>query len=61
MTVVAIDTFSLPATDLNYPAITICNRNRYDVGEYIRSLSILYSTDKLHVFDYNMFLPAAKP
>ena len=35
---VAIETFSHPATDLIYPAITVCNRHKYDVGEYIRAV-----------------------
>ena len=33
-----ITTFSLPATTLKYPAITICKRYKYDVGEYLRSV-----------------------
>ena len=28
----------MPATDLPYPAITICNKNGYDVGEYLRAV-----------------------
>ena len=31
-------TFSMSATDLPYPAITICNKNGYDVGEYLRAV-----------------------
>ena len=34
----SIETFSLPATSLAYPAITVCNGYRYDVGEYIRAV-----------------------
>ena len=37
-TTVAIKTFSLPANDVPYPAITICNQNGYDVGEYLRAV-----------------------
>ncbi len=34
-----IDKFSLPATDLPHPAITVCkNGGRYDVGEYLRAV-----------------------
>ena len=35
---VAIKTYSLPAREVPYPAITICNPNGYDVGEYIRAV-----------------------
>ena len=35
---VAIKTFSKPAKEVPYPAITICNPNSYDVGEYIRAV-----------------------
>ena len=35
---VAIKTFSQPAREVPYPAITICNPNGYDVGEYIRAV-----------------------
>lgn len=35
---VAIKTFSQPAREVPYPAITICNSNGYDVGEYIRAI-----------------------
>ena len=31
-------TFSMPATDLPYPAITVCNKNGHDVGEYLRAV-----------------------
>ncbi len=34
--VVSIETFSLPATDLPFPAVTVCKVNKYDTGEYIR-------------------------
>ncbi len=37
-TEVAIATFSLPATRLAYPAVTVCRRGRHDVGEYIRAV-----------------------
>ncbi len=36
--VVSIETFSLPATDLHYPAITVCKTSPYDVGEYLRAV-----------------------
>ncbi len=35
---VAIDTFSLPATSLPFPAITVCKRRKFDVGEYLRAV-----------------------
>ena len=35
---VAIKTFSKPAREVPYPAITICNPKGYDVGEYIRAI-----------------------
>ena len=35
---VAIKTFSKPAREVPYPAITICNPNGYDVGQYIRAV-----------------------
>ena len=35
---VAITTFSMPATQVHYPAITICNQNGNDVGEYLRAV-----------------------
>ena len=28
----------MPATELPYPSITICNKNGYDVGEYLRAI-----------------------
>ncbi len=34
----AIVSFSSPATDLPYPAITICKRNKYDTSEYLRAV-----------------------
>ncbi len=33
---VTIATFTLPATTLPYPAVTICKKSKYDVGEYLR-------------------------
>ena len=36
--VVEITSFSKKATDLIHPAITICNPNGYDVGEYLRAV-----------------------
>ena len=35
---VTITTFSMPATKVHYPAITICNPNGNNVGEYIRNI-----------------------
>ena len=36
---VVIDSFTLPVTDLPYPAITICKRKGlYDPGEYLRAV-----------------------
>ena len=36
---VVIDSFTLPVTDLPYPAITICKkRGLYDPGEYLRAV-----------------------
>ncbi len=37
-TEVKIDTFSLPATSLPYPAITFCKRNKFDAGDYLRAV-----------------------
>ena len=37
-TSVAIKTFSKPANEVPYPAITICNENGFDVGQYIRAV-----------------------
>ncbi len=34
--VVNIKTFSFPATNLTFPAITVCKTYKYDVGDYIR-------------------------
>ena len=31
----AIETFSLPATSLPYPAVTVCKAQKYDVAEYL--------------------------
>ena len=28
----------MPASELPYPAITICNKNGHDVGEYLRAV-----------------------
>ncbi len=30
--------FSSPATELFYPAISICKRHKYDTGEYLRAV-----------------------
>ena len=36
---VGIETFTLPVTELPYPAITICKKNGlYDPGEYLRAV-----------------------
>ena len=36
---VGIETFSLPVTELTYPAITICKRGKFhDPGTYIRTV-----------------------
>ena len=36
---VGIESFTLPVTDLPYPAITICKKNGlYDPGEYLRAV-----------------------
>ncbi len=34
----AIQTFSQPASELPYPAITICRRQKFDTGEYLRAV-----------------------
>ena len=34
----SIETFSFPATELAYPAITVCKRQKYDMGEYLRAV-----------------------
>ena len=33
---VRIETFDHPATNLLYPAVTICKKHNYDVAEYLR-------------------------
>ena len=35
---VAINTFSKPANEVPFPAITICNENGFDVGQYLRAV-----------------------
>ena len=35
---VAIETFSTPATELPFPAVTVCRKRKYDVGEYLRAV-----------------------
>ena len=35
---VSIATFSFPATELPFPAITICKEHKFDVGEYVRAV-----------------------
>ncbi len=35
---VGIETFSSPATLLDYPAITLCKKYKYDTGEYVRAV-----------------------
>ena len=35
---VAIKTFSKPANEVPFPAITICNENGFDVGQYLRAV-----------------------
>ena len=35
---VTIETFSHPATDLEYPAITVCKMGSYNVDEYVRTV-----------------------
>lgn len=37
-TSVAIKTLSKPANEVPYPAITICNENGFDIGQYIRAV-----------------------
>ncbi len=34
----AIDSFSHPAVDLPYPAISICKSSKYDASEYLRAV-----------------------
>ena len=48
---VAIRTFSKPAREVEFPAITICNEKGFDVGEYIRAVfdNFQYKCEK----DYN--------
>lgn len=45
---VAIKTFSKPANELPFPAITICNEHAFDVGQYLRAVfdNFQYSCDK---------------
>ena len=47
---VAINTFSKPAYELPFPAITICNENGFDIGQYIRAVfdNFQYSCYKDH-------------
>ncbi len=33
-----METFSLPVSQLPFPALTICKKRKYDVGEYIRAV-----------------------
>ena len=33
-----IETFSYPATNLDYPAITVCKMGSYNVDEYVRAV-----------------------
>ena len=33
-----IDSFTLPVTELPYPAITICKKRGHDPGEYLRAV-----------------------
>ena len=33
-----IESFSYPATQLAYPAITVCKMNGYNVDEYVRAV-----------------------
>ena len=35
---VTIETFSYPATKVEYPALTVCKRRSYNVDEYVRSV-----------------------
>ena len=35
---VTIETFSYPATEVEYPSLTVCKRNGYNVDEYIRAV-----------------------
>ena len=35
---VTIETFSLPATSLPFPAISVCKTHKYDPGEYLRTV-----------------------
>ena len=35
---VTIETFSYPATNLEYPAITVCKMGSYNVDEYVRTV-----------------------
>ena len=35
---VTIETFSYPATKLEYPAITVCKMGSYNVDEYVRTV-----------------------
>ena len=37
-TQMAIATHSMPATEVPYPAVTVCNPNGYDAGEYLRAV-----------------------
>ena len=38
-TLVTIDTFTLPATNVTYPAITICkDSTNFDTGDYVRAV-----------------------
>ncbi len=54
---VSIDTFSLPATSLPFPAVTICRRGRQDAAEYFRAVFNNFDpTDELLREHYSTYL-----
>ncbi len=42
---VSIETFSLPSSDLPFPAVTICKERKYDAGDYIRAVFNNFDTE----------------
>ena len=42
---VTIETFAYPATELEYPAITVCKKGSYNVDEYVRAVFDNFATE----------------
>ena len=41
-----IETFAYPATELLYPAVTVCKKHDYDVAEYLRAIFDNFDTSQ---------------